>query len=304
MLDHLVSSIDLAAAAHAKGKALPVPRVPNMERRQGALYVAELSRNLSDEEMDRLAEATSLREQALEKAREGELERARLLLTEAHDFIGTHLSSPEARTSACSYYAAAAAFVEFSEGNLQTAFELLSEALLLCRQLHSDYGHSVEVRRVHLSRNIVRIVWRMGRHVEAWQLCLGLLNYVWGQEARWPLDEETAIAVPDREILRIDERVFLTDQLLSEAISTAADAGRHVAALNPALKVLSGWKAEAPSDRINRIGRLCQSLSDDGRDSALQWLVHCFEQGEGPLPMSWHRMERLFQEISATRLPA
>lgn len=299
-----VPMIDLAAAAHARGKALPAPHLPNMERRQGVRYVAELSRNLSEEEMATLATATSLREQALDKARVGDLHGARASLVEALEFIGAHISRPEARASARSYYAAAAAFVEFSEHNLQAAYELMSEALILCRQIHNEFGHGVEVRRVHLSRNVARVLWCMGKHADAWRLCLNLLDYLWVEDAAWPLAEDTDIAVSVRERLRLDERVFLTDQLLSEAISTALDAGRHNVSLIPVLAADDGWIAGGPVDRINEIGALCQALAATDDDAALQLLARCFEHGQGVLPMTWHRLEKLFDEVSGTPLLA
>lgn len=295
-------AVDHAIAGHARGSALPLPRLRNMEQRQSVRYIADLSRRLPAWEMALLADATEQREQALALAREGNALGARRLLAEAHRFINERIPSDEGRTSARSFHAAAEAFVDHAEGRHDGAYALLSEALGLCRRLRLEYGHTVEIRRVHLARNAVRLLWCLGRHEEAWTCCGDLLGYVWGSHRPWPLGEATALQVDQREPLRDDERIFLTDQLLSEALSTVAAAHRDGVPLSA-----NPWNAGCLPPpgyprRAKAVVDLCGLVAKADEASVIAALGSYFDSGPGDLPMTWRRLEQMFEDITGVRL--
>jgi hypothetical protein len=290
-------SLDRALAAYERGRAIPPPPLPNMEQRQGVHYLSDISRHLPEAEIELLARAVERREQALGLARQGDTNQARRLLCEARALVEEQVRSAEGRASALSFHAAALSYVDYAEGAHETGYASMLEALLLCRRLRLDHGHRVEVRRVHLARNVMRLTCAMGRPVDAWTLGGELLGYVWHGSA-WPLGEATALPPERRETLRDDERLFLTDQILSEAVSTAVAAGGEVE--------LPPWRAEAinpraQSGRASEIEALCRDLAS-GREVWLGTLASYLEKGPGELPMTWHRLERLLAKISGRKL--
>lgn len=298
----IAQAVDRARSAHVQGSRRPAPRIPNVERRLSVRYVAELSQRLPGAEVELLARATDLRERALVMARAGDTAAARAGLVDAGRFVDRHILSCEGRLSAHSFHAAAAAFVEHVEGQHGIAYQGMIEALGHCRRLRLEFGHSVEVRRVHLARNLVRLIGCLDRHQEAWELDRELLDYIWVSGRPWPLEKGTALDAAQRETLRQDERVFLADQLLSEAINLAVDAQHD----GVRLAMDDGEASLAPGtqivERVGAVLRLCSKVLSEDTEAVLEELAAYFELGSGELPMTWRRAERLFREVAPSAL--
>jgi hypothetical protein len=284
--------IEAARAARERGLSLTLPRLPNMEHRTGVHYVIDLSRRLTQPEIALLGRATEMREQALVKARGGSLADARRELAATEQFVVDQVRSEEGRLTARSFQAAAEAFLEHVEKRHEVARNLLLEALALCKRLRTEYGHRLEIRRVHLARNIVRLVWAAEGHQEAWDLGASLLEYVWVADSRWPLGEATDVDSAERETLRLDERTFLTDQLLSEALSTILDARKRGAKF----AVRMPGSPEQMPPRVGQICQLCDAALGGDIAEIAGHMANYFEGGPADLPMTWQKADRLFSE--------
>lgn len=290
-------AIENAVRARARGRDLPAPRLPNMEQRQNVQYVSDASRRLPETEIALLAQAAELRERGLALARKREPIEARRLLSKALAIVEQHVPSVEGRAIAHSFHAAVQAYVDHVDGLHNSSCDALVAALVLCRRLRLDYGYRVEVRRVHLARNIVRLTWSLKRHVEAWRICGQLLAYVWGIGMPWPLGEDTSIAPPDRENLKQDERLFLTDQLLSEAIAIALSLRNE-----REMSELPRWFTEATlprclPERALKIESISRWLAAAETLEGLSELTSYFEEGAGDLPTTWHRLDGFLDEL-------
>jgi hypothetical protein len=295
--------IERVVAQHAEGRRAPRPRLANIERRSSVRHITDLSRRVPAADMERLAEATERREACLRLAREGELRAAEDGLAAVERFVDAEVETLEGRRSAASFHAAAVAFSEFRHGRLQAAEDELRSALALCRTLALDHGHDVGVRRIHLARNVARLWWSDGRHVAAAQLVIDLLHLVWQPGGPWPLGPETALPGDDRDRLRDDERWFLTDQLLSEAVALTTDPARADADA----ATIAGTFATARIDQAQRpaIARILDVLTRTvERDpvGVLAVMGEHFQHGPEHLPMTYGRLERMFEQMSGTSL--
>jgi hypothetical protein len=294
------SPFENARRAIAEGRAVPVPQLVNMERRQGAQQISDLSRNLSEGDLEALARAVEPRESALVLARQGDIPEARRLLAAAQAIIDQRPLPEEARVAARSFQTAAEAYTDFADGRLERASASLTEALSLCRQLRLAYRHRVEVRRIHLARNMVRVAWAGGSYAPAWSLSAKLLAYLWGTEAPWPLGENTDLETAEREELREDERVFLTDQVLSEAISTAFASSAPIDL--PPWHLGEVQRAALPA-AVREIEHICRELAAH-RMTWLDPVSRFCRGGMGELPMTWHRLVRLVEDRAAEEAAA
>jgi hypothetical protein len=288
---------------HADGRRAPRPRLPDIERRSSVRHITDLSRRVPVADMERLAEATERREACLRLAREGDLAAADEGLAAVERFVDTEVETLEGQRSAASFHAAAVAFSEFRHGRLGAAEDELRAALALCRTLAVEHGHDVGVRRVHLARNVARLWWSDGRHLAAAQLVLELLHLVWQPGRPWPLGPDTALPGDDRDRLRDDERWFLTDQLLSEAVALTTDPARSPADAAALAAVLAPARddAELPAPVVRVLAILRCAVAA----SALEVLAAMGEHvayGPQHLPMSFDRLEGLFERMTGTSL--
>jgi hypothetical protein len=293
----VVSALARAQAAHQRGAGLPAPAMRNLEQRLGARFVAELSSRLPAAELTDLGKITEVREAGLALARAGDLDAARARLRDAADKIEA-LASEEGRISGHSFQLAAKAFIEHKCGDHAAAVTSLDEALRLCRELRIRFGHSVEVRRIHLARNIARLFWVMGRPDESWVLLGRLARYAWGVAPAWPLEASTALEPEHRERLRREERMAVTDQILAEAINAAAEARVRRIALDA-----SRWQPDesgALPGRVFTVAHTGEAISAGDTDAWLSSLAVYFEDGQGELPMTWRRAEQLLRDAASS----
>lgn len=296
------AALGSARRTYNEGLQRPGPRIPNMEKRQSARYVADLSRRVSKADMEALNEATQLREQALTLARTSQTGKARGLLDEATSLVADRVESREGQISAASFHGAAAGFVEHVDARHEAAMRDMLSALQHCRTLSVEFGHSVAMRRVHLARNLARLIWSLGEHARAIELCDALLAYTWIDEALWPLQKDTRIDPEPKASLRRDERVFLTDQLMSEIVSTCAHARLR---REPFRFDTEGvWEASGDDfpERAHTVRWFCASFVGSDLDQLLSAAAAYFEAGPVDLPMTWGRITRLVEAETGERL--
>lgn len=209
-------------------ETIPGAPLRNLEEGADVRYSIDVARRLTEPECKILAQATQLREEGLRQSRNGadieainSVERARTIL----DAGGL---SPEAYLLGDSFQLAAEAFLRYRKLDYENAQQLLLTAMGSCRDLFLNYGYDVAMRRVHLGRNVVRIVRDRGRPIEALHLALGLIRYIERDAEAWPWPE---LSVADERRLTLDMRHALMDQVLSEI-------ARITAATEPALLLI------------------------------------------------------------------
>lgn len=299
VINSVSAELERARAAYQRGASIPAPALRNLEQRLGARFVAELSSRLSVAELTALGNITDVREAGLALARAGDIDAARERLGEAARLIDG-LPTEEARISSHSFQLAASAFVEHKVGNHAAAAVSLMEALRRCGELRVRFAHSVEVRRIHLARNIARLEWVAGEPARSWRLLASLAGYAWHPESGWPLDRSTAVGPDHRERLRRDERLAVTDQILAEALNASAEAARRGVTLDDV-----AWRAALDADgwpeRAAAIPRAGAALSAGHAAAGLLELEIYFEHGQGELPMTWRRAEQWLRELAPSR---
>ena len=102
------------------------------------------------------------------------------------------------------------ALVDFQEGNLDAARQLLLRALEVAAELAACYGHDfLTGKRLHLAANVVRIEIADGQQERAAALLVNLRAVSLGNRNRWPFVGATTLDVP----LSPDVRLVIDSQL-------------------------------------------------------------------------------------------
>ena len=213
---------------HRNSLARPQPRLPKLEQIYNTVHTITMSERLPLAEIMLLGEATDFREEGLQLARAGEnADGARLIAESRLRFEQAGLSQ-EALLLAESFQEAAEAYVQYKANHHIEAKTLLLDAIRCCCVLHNDYDYPVEIRRIHLARNIVRVTMLAGEPVEALGLADRLIRYIEDDANAWPWP---SLVVTEPDGLGLDARLFLMDQVLSDValmLTTTSPRGRDL----------------------------------------------------------------------------
>ena len=105
------------------------------------------------------------------------------------------------------------ALIQFQQGDLLAARQLLTDALDVGAELAFRYGHDyVTGKRLHLAANLARIAIAEGHHEQAAALLADLHAVSGGQRSRWPFAGVATLEVP----LPDDMRAVIDAQLRRE----------------------------------------------------------------------------------------
>jgi tetratricopeptide (TPR) repeat protein len=183
----------------------------SIENRFDAQQVIAMAQRLKVREIEALGEATELREAGLRAARADDLTLGHRLIHEARvnrEFVAL---SDEAATMFETYQRAAESYIDYREGRYDAAIAAMQMAIADANRLRVHYGYIVELRRIHLAANIIRIAVRAGNHEEAMQAGFQLVRYILGNRNAWPW---ATLVLEDTDLLSNECRSFVLAQVL------------------------------------------------------------------------------------------
>jgi hypothetical protein len=191
-----------------------VPPDLMLDKKYNARDLAKTARSATLPEITVLLRASGMREKGLTSVRAGDTTKGELLLRAARRIFSEAGLSKQALLSGESYQYPAEAYLQYKKGEYDRAEASLLQSIMLCHVLHDEFDHQVEVRRIHLARNVVRVKTRAGDFEEALRMASLLVGYVEGDQAQWPLLQRPMARAPDP--LLPEERWGLMDQVLGE----------------------------------------------------------------------------------------
>lgn len=275
------------AQAYSLGIASAAPPL-RLDDKFNALHLLRLAKNLALGEIGVLMTATERREAGLSLARAGIPSKAWEFMRVARSLCAEADLSIEAQLVASSFQLAAEAFVWFKTGSHREAETALCAALEAAVRLHDEFGYDIEVRRIHLLRNLVRVFTESGRSEDALVLALKLLSYI-ECPAAWPSPYGAVRHPPDA--LSVDEQDAMLDQVLGE-----------ITLLLERQRELSGKLADfdlecQPSRARLRLAALA-ALTEADSDRFLKIAARFFVLGPGQMLQTWRAMESQYGKLA------
>ena len=284
----------LLKAIELQRKGAPQAGHPELtsDRKYNTEHILKIARSASLPEIKVLLRASGIREKGLAFVKAGDIATGAGWLREARRMFSEAALSREARLSADSFQYPAEAYLQYRRGEYGQAEASLLQAIILCHALRDDYQHQVEVRRIHLARNVVRVKTRAGNREEALRMASLLVGYVEGHEAQWPLRELRMTSAPDP--LLVEERWALMDQVLGEIALLAT--WRCATSLD-LLSGSAGWLFTNDNNRaVSEFARVYAWLA--ARRALIEgdvrgFLTHgiaYFAEGRGYLSQAWREL--------------
>ncbi len=225
----------------------------SVQERFDAQQVVAMAMRLSVNEIEALGESTELREEGLKTIRAGDLQLGQQLIAEARENQQRVRLSAEAQTLFDTYQLAAESYVHYVVGNLEKAEAAMMMSISTANALQRSYGYIIELRRVHLAANIIRINLKHSDPSAAIAMGIKLIKYLGGDTAQWPWDE---LALDQADHLTSEEQILILSQLLSPLASALSklpahklsDIGKSLGALareatdtSPASQMINEW---------------------------------------------------------------
>jgi tetratricopeptide (TPR) repeat protein len=278
-----------------------------LEKEYNTRYILQIARSMSLPEITALLRASAIREKGLALIKAGDATKGAEFLREARRIFSEAALSKEAFVSADSFQYAAEAYLEYKKGDYAQAEASLLQAIILCHVLRDRYEHQVEVRRIHLARNIVRVKSLVGNREEALRMASLLVGYVEGDRTQWPLRELSMTAAPDP--LLAKERWALMDQVLGEIAMLAT---RRVPTSHELLSGSAGWLFLSGSKAAGEFARVHAwlaarraSIEGDARGFLTHGIIF-FAEGANYLRRAWRELSLdlmdLCKEIASEQL--
>jgi hypothetical protein len=262
-----------------------------LEKKYNGQYILKLARSMSLPEITVLLRASGIREKGLASVKAGDTTKGAELLREARRIFSEAALSKEALLSADSFQYAAEAYLQYKKGEYDQAEASVLQAIMLCHVLRDEYEHQVEVRRIHLARNVVRVKTLAGNREEALRMASLLVGYVEGDQTQWPFRELPMTTAPDP--LLAEERWALMDQVLGEIALLAT---RRGATSHQLVSGSAGWLFTSGSTAVGEFARVHAwltarraSIEGDVRGFLTHGIVF-FAEGGNCLRRAWREL--------------
>jgi hypothetical protein len=302
------------SAPHADAELQELVQVTNRVRQQAQAPAGSLRSDLEDKyqtqlllqmviglsapEIALLLRAACAREKGLALVRAGDTESGARCIREARDICSIGGLSREATLLAKSFQTAAEAYLQYRKAKYAYAHASLMEAVNACQILRSEYGYNVEVRRVHLARNLVRVKTAGGEQKEAMRIASILVGYVEGNHEIWPIPQEHLHASPG--VLASEDRWFLLDQILGEIallLTRRNPISRQVISVNYSLLFGDGMTPRGEFSRVSTWLVAYRASVGGDMEGFLNHAFTFFSEGPGQLPLAWRALNSEFVDL-------
>jgi len=265
----------------------------DIEKRYNSAHLLKLAQGVSLNDIAVTLRSAAMREKGLERLRAGDMGLGARLLVAARDLYKREELCREAFQSAVSFQFAAEAYLHYKRMSYQRAEALLLHSIAACEILHDEFGHDIEVRRVHLAANIVRVRRSAGSHSASFELATALVAYLYEAAARWPLSHHVSVN-------RLDSREIrgLADQILDAAFAVNSPAAKLASQEFERAFAKFGQALSLPQAIVSWL-RSQDQLSRDEVEGAIIHAIAFFGDNQG-LPRLTRRLRSQVESILHT----
>ena len=178
-----------------------------------SVQILDSTKSLNEDERLLLQKAALTREVGLTALRKNDFPTGLQQLENAKAIVTNQPISKEGTLIAATYQFAAEAFAYLKNKDYPKAILATQEATETHKDLFISFGHPIEQRRIHLARNIAKVLHLSGQPEEALDLTIHLIQYTIDEKTAWKLD---FCQLENVNQIKVHEKYFVLNQLLSE----------------------------------------------------------------------------------------
>lgn len=183
-----------------------------------SVVIIDEAKSLSEKEKTLVKDAALIREDALTNLRANNIEEGKNGLVNAKEMISNSDLAREGVLIANTYQNAAEAFSYLKGNDFQGAIDSTIEALEIHKKLFLEFNHDIETRRIHLVKNITKVMNVSKKYNDAFELSINMVQYIIDENEPWQY-EYGNIEAPDK--IGMSQKYFVLNQFLNEIIFCA-----------------------------------------------------------------------------------
>jgi len=178
-----------------------------------SVQIIEGAQTLNEQEKEVLKKAAIERESGLTALRKNEIPTGLQKLNLAKQIISENSISQEGILIASTYQHAAEAFLHLKNKDFEGAIDATRQAMETHKDLFNSFGHLIEQRRIHLARNIAKVLTVSGQPEKSFVLTIDLIQYTIQAKTKWRLD---FCQLENPNSITQNQKYFVLNQLMSE----------------------------------------------------------------------------------------
>lgn len=184
------------------------------DKKYSALFMQQLRESLSSPEVKFIESLSSRREEGLALIRKEAISEGSEVLLELRYLIQKTNISKETFLILDTFQSAAEAYLHYKTSELSSAIKMILQSIESLRILNIKFNHHhCEIRKCHLTVNVIRIMVSNQNSEEALVHSCNLLKYVWLNNIKCPFE---TYDWGNKEKITIEEKMILSDQIINE----------------------------------------------------------------------------------------
>ncbi|MDZ7899445.1 MAG: hypothetical protein U5N85_15655 [Arcicella sp.] len=186
----------------------------NLDEKYSALFMQKLTESLPSLEVKFISSLSNRREEGLLLVREGAvLEGSEVLAKLRYSIQRTNVSK-ETFLILDTFQSAAEAYLYYKTSEFSSATKMTLQSIESQRILNIKFNHHhYEIRKIHLTVNMIRIMVSNQNSEQALAHSCNLLKYVWLNGKKCPFETDDW---GHKEIMTTEEKMILSDQIINE----------------------------------------------------------------------------------------
>ena len=185
----------------------------NFDEQYSALFMQKLTESLPSLEVEFISSQSNRREEGLSLIRKGAVSDGSEVLSKSRYLIQKTIISKETFLILDTFQSAAEAYLHYKTGEFSSAMKMTLQSIESQRILRVEFNHNFEIRKVHLTVNIIRIMVSNQNSEEALIHSCNLLKYIWLDNKICPFESNSW---GNKENISIEEKMILSDQIINE----------------------------------------------------------------------------------------
>lgn len=185
----------------------------NFDEQYSALFMRKLTESLPSLEVKFISSLSNRREEGLSLLRKGAVCEGSEVLSKLRYLIQKTNISKETFLILDTFQSAAEAYLHYKTSEFSNAIKMILQSIESQRILHIEFNHNCEIRKIHLTVNIIRIMVSNQNSEEALVHSCNLLKYVWLNGKKCPLETNDW---ENKENMTVEEKMILSDQIINE----------------------------------------------------------------------------------------
>jgi hypothetical protein len=261
----------------------------NLDEQYSALFMQKLTESLPSLEVKFISSLSNKREEGLSLLRKGAISEGSEILSKLRFSIQKTNTSKETFLVLDTFQSAAEAYLHYRTSEFSSAIKMTLQSIESLRILRTEFNHDLEIRKIHLTVNMIRIMVSNQNSEEALVHSCNLLKYIWLNHKICPFESNSW---GNRENISIEEKLILSDQIINEiGILIRKKSVDSALIVNSLEDLINEFSCITEANKINLWLKTQIEFNSQNLELFINTTTSFFKDGPEYLHYSWRHLE-------------